>query len=138
MLGGHARPNEPALLQTMRGDMRVVHYAADTEKAYVRWVQRFMKHVGSQNLEQFDEKDIKNFLTQLAVRDQVSPSTQRQAQSALLFVYCCVLGKRTLGFTEPKGWSYHQDEAVRRLRCNPLFVSASRGFAQTYFLPVAI
>lgn len=96
-LRGAIRPNEPVLIQTMRGEMRVLHYAADTERAYVRWVKRFIAHVGSESLEQFAEKDIEDFLTHLAVAGNVSPSTQKQAQSGLLFLYLCLLGKK-IGF----------------------------------------
>lgn len=53
--------------------------------------------MGSQALEQFDEHDIGDFLTTLAVTSNVSPSTQTQAQSALLFLYQCVIGKK-IGF----------------------------------------
>lgn len=88
---------EPGLIQTMRSDLRVLHYSMATEKAYVRWVKRFMGHVGSTNLELFNERDIESFLTQLAVHGQVAASTQTQAQSALLFLYQCILGKR-IGF----------------------------------------
>lgn len=96
-LRGNINRGEPAFIQTMRGEMRVLHYAMATEKAYVRWVKRFSGHVGSTKLDQFDEKDIGTFLTSLAVEGNVSASTQTQAQSGLLFFYHCILGKQ-LGF----------------------------------------
>lgn len=94
---GKVDPAEPPLIQTMRGDMRVLHYSMATEKAYVRWVKRFMGHVGSTDLASFNERDIESFLTKLAVDGQVAASTQTQAQSSLLFLYECILGKR-IGF----------------------------------------
>jgi integron integrase len=94
---GKVDPAEPAVIQTMRGDMRVLHYSMATEKAYVRWVKRFMGHVGSTELAQFNERDIESFLTILAVDGKVAASTQTQAQSSLLFLYECILGKR-IGF----------------------------------------
>ncbi len=96
-LHGNVNRGEPPLIQTMRGELRVLHYAMATERAYVRWVKRFSGHVGSMALEQFDEQDIGDFLTTLAVVGNVSPSTQTQAQSALLFLYQCVIGQK-LGF----------------------------------------
>ncbi len=96
-LQGNINRGEPTFIQTLRGEMRVLHYAYATEKAYVKWVKRFSGHVGSNDLEQFDEADIGDFLTRLAVDGQVSHSTQTQAQSALLFFYQCVLGVK-LGF----------------------------------------
>ena len=94
---GKQDPSEPKLIQTMRADLRVLHYSMATEKAYVRWIKRFMSHVGSTELEQFGQKDIESFLTKLAVEGQVATSTQTQARSALLFLYECILGVR-IGF----------------------------------------
>ena len=96
-LRGKLNPDEPTLIQTLRGELRVLHYAMATERAYAQWVKRFSSHVGSMDLEQFNELDIGSFLTCLAVEGNVSASTQRQAQSALLFFYQCVIGKE-LGF----------------------------------------
>ncbi len=82
-LRGKVNRGEPVFIQTMRGEMRVLHYAAATEKAYVRWVKRFAGHVGSIELDQFNEKDIGLFLTSLAVEGNVSASTQNQAQAGV-------------------------------------------------------
>jgi integron integrase len=99
ILRGNVNRHEPPLIQTMRGELRVLHYSMATEKAYVRWVKRFGKHVGSMDLDQFDELDIGTFLTSLAVEGNVSASTQNQAQSGLFFLYQCILGKQ-LGFVD--------------------------------------
>ncbi len=98
-LQGNINRGEPTFIQTLRGEMRLLHYAYATEKAYVKWLKRFSAHVGSNDLDQFDEADIGDFLTRLAVDGQVSHSTQTQAQSALLFFYECVLGVK-LGFLQ--------------------------------------
>lgn len=98
-LRGNVNRSEPELIQTMRGELRVLHYSMATERAYVRWVKRYSGHVGSIELDQFGELDIATFLTALAVEGQVAASTQTQAQSALLFLYHCVLGKK-LGFID--------------------------------------
>lgn len=45
-LQGNINRAEPQLVQTIRGEMRVLHYSYATEKAYVRWVKRFSTHVG--------------------------------------------------------------------------------------------
>jgi len=98
-LRGNINRSEPVPIQTMRGEMRVLHYSMATERAYVRWVKRFMGHVGSQALDQFDELDIGTFLTTLAVEGNVAASTQNQAQSGLFFFYQCILGKK-IGFVD--------------------------------------
>ena len=98
-LRGNINRNEPELIQAMRSELRVLHYAMSTEKAYVPWVKRFSSYVGSWELEQFNELEIGAFLTSLAVEGNVSASTQNQAQSSLIFFYQCVIGKE-LGFID--------------------------------------
>ena len=98
-LQGKLNPNEHPSVQTMRREMRVLHYAMSTERAYVRWVKRFGTFVGSMELGLFNEADIGTFLTSLAVDGNAAASTQNQAKSGLLFFYQCVLGKR-LGFID--------------------------------------
>ena len=91
---GHLDPNEPAVVRDTRAKLRLVHYARETEKAYVGWLIRFMAFTGSEDVGQFGEPEIERFLTDLAVRGQVAASTQNQAMSALLFVYEQVLGRQ--------------------------------------------
>ena len=96
---GRIDPTEPAHLQQMRRELRLRHKALETERAYVRWVRRFMKYCRSKDLEQFGEPQIKSFLTHLAVEGNVSAGTQDQAKCALLFLYQVVLG-RELAFLD--------------------------------------
>ena len=51
----------------MRAELRLMHYALSTETPYIGWVERFMKHVGSEELEKFGASELKQFLTDLAV-----------------------------------------------------------------------
>ena len=92
-LVGRVDSREPILIQRMRRELRVRRKALDTEKAYVGWVRRFIGHRGSEDLEQFGEPQIKDFLTSLAVEGNVAASTQDQAKCALLFLYQAVLGR---------------------------------------------
>jgi hypothetical protein len=96
---GRIDTNEPELIQRMRREMRVRHKALETERAYVGWVQRFVRHCGSPDLAKFGEGEIKTFLTDLAVEGDVTAGTQKQAKCALLFLYQTVLG-RELGFLD--------------------------------------
>jgi len=98
-LVGMIDSKEPACLQELRREMRVRRKALDTERAYVGWVSRFMGHCGSEDLRQFGEREIKSFLTQLAVEGNVAPNTQNQAKSALLFLYQQVF-QRELAFLD--------------------------------------
>ena len=90
-IAGIIDPSEPALIQQMRREMRLRHKALETERAYIGWITRFIRHCGSENLQAFGEAEIKNFLTELAVEGNVAVSTQDQAKSALLFLYQQVL-----------------------------------------------
>lgn len=83
----------------MRRELRLRRKAMETEKAYVGWVRRFMKHCGSEELQQFGEPQIRSFLTKQAVEGNVAASTQDQAKSALLFLYQSVFG-RELAFLD--------------------------------------
>ena len=77
----------------MRGELRLMHYALSTETAYIGWVLRFMKHVGSEELEKFGARELKEFLTDLAVKGEVAASTQNQALNSVLFFYHRILGR---------------------------------------------
>jgi integron integrase len=92
-LVGHIDPSEPAVIQQVRRELRLRHKALPTERAYVGWLIRFIQHCGSSELERFGEREIKDFLTSLAVRGHVTAGTQNQAKCALLFLYSTVLGR---------------------------------------------
>ena len=96
---GELDPKEPKVIREMRAELRLMHYALDTERAYVGWVRRFIRHCDSEDLRAFGEKDIREFLTDLAVYGHVAARTQDQALAALLFLYQKVMG-RELGFVD--------------------------------------
>lgn len=98
-IAGIIDPSEPALIQQMRRELRLRHKALETERAYIGWIGRFIRHCGSENLQAFGEAEIKSFLTELAVEGNVAVSTQDQAKSALLFLYQQVLN-RELAFLD--------------------------------------
>ena len=88
---GGLNENDPLLIQSIRKELRTRHYAIRTEWAYVGWAERFMKFCSSETLDGISENEIKDFLTELAVKNNVSASTQNQAFNALLFVFRDVL-----------------------------------------------
>lgn len=92
-LQGVIDPSEPRWVQQCRRTLRLLHYAYDTEKAYIGWIKRFMQFVRSEQVEQYGAKDVTEFLTGLAVEGNVAASTQNQALSGLLFLYETVIGK---------------------------------------------
>ena len=83
----------PRLLDQLRGRIRVKHYSIRTEQAYVDWVRRFILFHGKSHPRVLGAAEVEAFLTHLAVRRQVSASTQNQAKSAILFLYKEVIDK---------------------------------------------
>src|SRR5690606_32881801 len=63
------------------------------ETAYVSWVQRFIRHLDDEQLHKYGEREIGEFLTDLAVGGEVTAGTQNQALSAILFYYGRVVGR---------------------------------------------
>ena len=75
-----------------RDELRLHHKSYQTEKAYLSWLKRFRKFTQSKKVSLLDGIDVRNYLTYLVVRREVSFSTQKQAFNALLFVYRYILG----------------------------------------------
>ena len=69
------------------------HYSPKTLKTYTHWLKKFQAFAKSRFLESLSDKDIKEFLTFLAVERKVAASTKNQAFNALLFLFRHVLGK---------------------------------------------
>jgi integron integrase len=85
------RPASPRLLDRVREAVRLRHYSRRTEEAYVGWIRRYILFHGRRHLLELGADEINCFLTDLAVRGNVSASTQNQAFNALLFLYRTVL-----------------------------------------------
>ncbi len=72
----------------MRAVLRRQGYAYATENTYCDWVSRFIKFHQLKNREsllKFSEQKVEKYLTYLAVKQKVAPSTQNQALNALVF-----------------------------------------------------
>ncbi|WP_124643835.1 phage integrase N-terminal SAM-like domain-containing protein [Aquitalea sp. FJL05] len=85
------RTAAPRLLDVLRQTLRVRHYSLRTEQQYIYWVRRFCAFTITGTLARWGLRRFSSFLTRLAVEGQVSASTQNQALSTLLFLYCDVL-----------------------------------------------
>ena len=84
---------KPELLDEVRRKMRLHHYSIHTERSYIDWIKRYVGfHRMSCREDLADgERKIEAFLSELAVKGKVSPSTQNQAMNALVFLYKRVL-----------------------------------------------
>ena len=85
------------LLDRVRETLRVRQYSLHTEEAYVRWIIRFILFHDKRHPQTMDVPEIEDFMTHLAVDQNMAASTQTQALSALRFLYREVLKKEFSG-----------------------------------------
>ena len=71
----------------MGDQIQMRNYSGRTLQIYTQWTRRFQAFTRSKAPELLDTEDVKAFLTDLAVRQDVAASTQNQAFHALLFFY---------------------------------------------------
>ncbi|PHS56623.1 MAG: integrase [Sulfurimonas sp.] len=80
------------LLDLVRDKVRFKHYSYSTERTYVHWIKHYILFHHKKHPIDMGKADIEAYLTKLATVDNVSPTTQNQAFSAILFLYKEVLG----------------------------------------------
>jgi integron integrase len=90
------------LLDLVRDEIRYRHYSIRTEQAYVQWIKRFIIFHNKKHPAQMGAKEIKEYLTYLAVKQSVSSSTQNQALNAIIFLYKDVLKQNVEDFSDFK------------------------------------
>ncbi len=85
---------------------RLLHYSRRTEQTYVGWIPRFLvfhraKAAGQwRHPRDLGGQEVTEFLSHLAVAEQVSASTQNQALNAVVFLYREVLHRELTGLDE--------------------------------------
>lgn len=82
--------------------VRTRKYSYRTEQSYMVWIERFARHVGTDALEELEERSIADFLNTLALHENLSASSQRQALNALVFLFREVFGKPLGDFSDFK------------------------------------
>ena len=90
-LGELPQPRPPRLLDQLRLMLRVRHYSRRTEDCYVNWARRFILFHRMRHPRTMSGVEVEQFLTHLAVDEQVSASSQNQALNALVFFFGQVL-----------------------------------------------
>jgi len=90
-MSGVGASQSPRLLDQVRQALRVRHYSIRTERAYVRWVLRYIHFHHRRHPRELGAEELTAFLSDLAERRRVSAATQGQALAALLFLYRQVL-----------------------------------------------
>ena len=75
------------LLDIVRDKIRFKHYSYSTERTYIHWIKQYIFFHNKKHPIEMDKREIEEYLTFLATKKHVSPSTQNQAFSAILFLY---------------------------------------------------
>lgn len=91
---GPLDPNESHVIRLLRTRLRTQHLALATEQAYVQWVRRFAARFHIEHEEEWrivGAEQVRQFLSELAVDQNVAASTQNQAFSALIYLFKHVL-----------------------------------------------
>lgn len=80
-------------IEKAREVIRRQHKALATEECYLNWLHRYIKAVHLMPSALPGEQKLERFLTELALKRDVSASTQNQAFNAITFFYKDVLGQ---------------------------------------------
>ncbi len=88
---------EKKLLDRARDRIRVKQYSIRTEQTYLNWMKDFILFHGKRHPANMGVTEVETYLTHLAVRRKVAPSTQNVALQAILFLYKEVLGIELTG-----------------------------------------
>jgi site-specific recombinase XerD len=84
-----APDQSPKLLDQVRQTCRRRQYSYHTEKAYVRWAERFVRFHDTAHPRRLNEDDIRAFLGHLASGRNVAASTSGTARAARTGRGCC-------------------------------------------------
>jgi integron integrase len=79
------------LVDVLRREIRARHMSLRTEDTYVYWARDFIRFHGRRHPRDMGAAEVEAYLSMLANRRRVAPSTHNQALSALLFLYRAVL-----------------------------------------------
>ncbi len=82
------------VILNMEKELRLRNKSLQTERSYLYWVKNFRRFLGSVPPQVLQEKNLKDFLTYLAIERSVAIATQKQAFNAILFLFRYVLNKQ--------------------------------------------
>jgi integron integrase len=81
----------PKLLDQVRRELRVLHYAYRTERTYLHWIKRYLHFHKMRHPREMGAPEIKQYISYLATDRNIAAATQNQALCALIFLYKRVL-----------------------------------------------
>ncbi len=86
--------------EALHAAIKARHYSSRTEGAYISWIEKFMAFYQNRSIHELGSGEINDFLSHLALNDNVSASTQNQALSALLFLFRDIYHKEIDNFKD--------------------------------------
>lgn len=113
--------------------IEIRHYSPRTLKTYRTWVRKFQAFTKSKPPKGLSVEDVKAFLSDLAVSQGVSASTQNQAFNGLLFFFRHVLNKELLGHSDVKTtmiYTHTVPSRTKKERRSPLDLGFSNSAAK--------
>jgi len=79
--------NKSPFLSDLRDHMLTMRYSKRTVDSYVQWVKYFIVFHKKQHPSEMGDKEVKQFISHLAINRNVSPATQALALNALAYLY---------------------------------------------------
>jgi hypothetical protein len=84
MLSGAPEQGKVKLLDQVREAIRLKHYSLRTEQTYLDWIKRFILFHGKRHPKAMGAEEVRQFLSNLATKQNVAASTQNQHVKASL------------------------------------------------------
>lgn len=79
------------LLNSVRSEIKARYLSPRTEKVYVHWIKKYILYHNKTHPSKMGQNEIRDYLNYLAVKQNVSASTQNLALQSILFLYKNVL-----------------------------------------------
>lgn len=79
--------NYRSSIQALIEAIRLRHFSIRTEQTYAHWVERLLRHVTLTDIALVGEAELEGFLSDLALRRNVSSSTQNLALRSIVFSF---------------------------------------------------
>lgn len=97
-------PHFQKILDQLVEQIRLRHFSIRTEQTYSHWVRRFLRCFPDYETAKLGEREVEQFLSDLAVHRNVSASTQSLALTSLAFFFSEVVGRplENMGFARAK------------------------------------
>ena len=98
------------LQQEFNNAIRLANYSLATERSYWGWIRQFLYFHNMRHPAEMGGTEISQFLSHLVLNKNVAVNTQKQALSALVFLY-----KQVLKFDEIDISSWHTTKKAKKL-----------------------